>query len=184
MMRMLIAVLSNHPWCFPFFFLSLCISLPLVLSVSYKSLLLSSDCTMETNVIYGNQFHISLVGISTPVGVGFRPSAVEANQTSHPALELLTAEGNFQEGYEGRLSINKHHLTLKAVTGADEGSYTITEANGKVSKKICLNVKGEKKKKMVVGSSNPLPCTMSLNKYTIPSWVVPSCVEKDYCLDH
>ncbi|XP_060776468.1 uncharacterized protein si:dkeyp-77h1.4 [Neoarius graeffei] len=103
--------------------------------------LIVRDCTMETNVIYGNQFHISLVGISTPVGVGFRPSAVEANQTSHPALELLTAEGNFQEGYEGRLSINKHHLTLKAVTGADEGSYTITEANGKVSKKICLNVK-------------------------------------------
>lgn len=164
-MQKLIAALSNHPWCFPFFFLSLCISLPLILTLSYKSLLLCSDCTVETNVIYGNDFQISLGGISTPVGVGFRPRAVEATHTSHPALELLTADGSFQEGYEGRLSINEQRLVLKAVTGADEGSYTITEANGKVSKKICLNVKGEKKK--MVESDNPVSCSTSLSKYTI-----------------
>lgn len=97
-------------------------------------------------MIYGSDFQISLLGSTTPVGVGFRPSAVEANQTSHPALDLVNVDGIFREGYEDRLIVNEQHVILKGVTGADEGSYTITEANGKVGKKICLNVKGENRK--------------------------------------
>ncbi|KAF5902351.1 formin-like protein 14, partial [Clarias magur] len=99
------------------------------------------DCTAETNVIYGADFHIMLHEASTPVTVGFRPSAVEANQTSQPAVELLKADGTFHDGYEGRLSVSENRLVLKAVTGTDEGSYTITGVDGKVSSKICLNVK-------------------------------------------
>lgn len=79
--------------------------------------------------------------------VGFRNSTVEANQTSLSALELLTADGNIYEGYENRLSVTEEHFTLHAVTGADEGSYTITDSNMKVNKKICLNVKGEQEYK-------------------------------------
>ncbi|XP_017324885.1 uncharacterized protein si:dkeyp-77h1.4 isoform X2 [Ictalurus punctatus] len=101
------------------------------------------DCTVEVNVIYGRDFTITLLGM--PEGVGFRPIAVEANQTSHPALELLTAEGHVHENYADRLSITEQHVVLKAVTGADEGSYTITLTGGKVGKKICLNVKEELK---------------------------------------
>lgn len=98
-------------------------------------------------MLYGADFHVSLIGLATPLAVGFRPSAVEANQTSHPALELLTVDGSFHDGYEGRLIITEQHLVLKAVTGADEGSYTITDTMGKVGKKVCLNVKGEVKRK-------------------------------------
>lgn len=111
-------------------------------------------------MIYGSDFQVSLVGVNTPIEVGFRPIAVEANQTSHPALDLLTSDGNYLEGYEGRLIITEQHLVLKAVTGADEGSYTITEPRGKISKKICLNVKGEKRKMAEKG--NPVPYIMSL----------------------
>lgn len=145
MMQKLIAALSNHPWCFLFF---LFISLHLSSSHPHsplKCLPFSSDCTMETNLIYGSNFQVSLLGLAMPIGVGFRPSAVEANETSRPALELLSADGRFHEGYDSRLIVTEQNFILKAVTGADEGSYTITDANGKVSKKICLNVKGGKK---------------------------------------
>ncbi|TSR27791.1 hypothetical protein Baya_11826 [Bagarius yarrelli] len=103
--------------------------------------LIVRDCTMEVNVIYGAEFHVSLIGVTIPVSVGFRPSAVEANQTSHPAIELLTPNRIFREGYEGRLIITEQKLVLKTVTGADEGSYTISGDENSVSKKICLNVK-------------------------------------------
>ncbi|KAF4088474.1 hypothetical protein AMELA_G00082700 [Ameiurus melas] len=103
--------------------------------------LIVRDCTVEVNVIYGRDFHVSLLGLGTPEGVGFRPIAVEANQTSQPALELLAADGRVHDNYDGRLSINEQRLLLKAVTGADEGSYTITLTGGKVGKKMCLNVK-------------------------------------------
>lgn len=100
-------------------------------------------------MLYGADFHVLLFGHPPPLAVNFRHSAVEANQTSHPALELLTVDGSFHDGYEGRLIITEQHLVLKAVTGADEGSYTITDTMGKVIKKICLNVKGEiKREKM------------------------------------
>lgn len=108
-------------------------------------------------MIYGSDFQVSLLGLATPVAVSFRPSAVEANQTSYPAVELLRADRSFHEGYEGRFISNEQRLVLKAVTGADEGSYTLTDANGKVSKKICLNVKGEKKKMVKKWQSCTLP---------------------------
>ncbi|KAG9275836.1 hypothetical protein AMEX_G8070 [Astyanax mexicanus] len=107
--------------------------------------LIVRDCRNEMNVKAGEKFRVSLDGISGPVGVGFRPSAVEANQTSKPALDLMKSDGSFQTGYENRLSIIDEHLVLHTVTGTDEGSYTITDAGGKVGKKICLNVKEHQK---------------------------------------
>lgn len=48
-----------------------------------------------------------------------------------------------REGYHGRIGVTERHVTLKAVTGADEGSYTIRDDKGDIRKKECLNVKGE-----------------------------------------
>jgi len=48
-----------------------------------------------------------------------------------------------RDGYQGRMSVNERHVTLRAVTGADEGSYTIRDAEGNIQRKECLNVRGE-----------------------------------------
>lgn len=81
--------------------------------------------------------------ISEPLQVGFRHSTVEANQTSLPAVNLLNNDGTPKENYEERIIVTPQKFTLQAVTGADEGSYTFADSNGKVKKKICLNVKGK-----------------------------------------
>ncbi|KAK7147528.1 hypothetical protein R3I94_010146 [Phoxinus phoxinus] len=97
------------------------------------------DCFNEDIVYYGSDFHVSLNDISDVKRVGFRHSSVEANQTLLPAVELLN--GTPKEKYQERIKITPQKFTLLAVTGADEGSYTISDSNGKVEKKICLNVK-------------------------------------------
>lgn len=60
-----------------------------------------------------------------------------------PALVLLTSTGISRDGYQGRISINERYVTLSAVTGADEGSYTVRDAQGVIQKKVCLNVRGD-----------------------------------------
>lgn len=60
-----------------------------------------------------------------------------------PALVLLTSTGISREGYQGRISVNERHVTLSTVTGADEGSYTVRDAEGVIQRKVCLNVRGE-----------------------------------------
>ncbi len=105
--------------------------------------LIFSDCSSEVIVKYGLDFHVSLHDNSEPVRVGFRHSTVEANQTSLPADELLNADGTPKDNYQDRVEITPQKFTLRAVTGADEGSYTFSDSIGKVQKKICLNVKGE-----------------------------------------
>lgn len=82
--------------------------------------------------------------------VGFRHSAVEANQTSLPAVKLLNNDGTPKENYEDRISVTSQKFSLQAVTVADEGSYTFSDSNGKVKKKICLNVKGKNVEKHIV----------------------------------
>ncbi|KAL0172310.1 hypothetical protein M9458_032621, partial [Cirrhinus mrigala] len=98
-------------------------------------------CSSEVIVGYGLDFHVSLHDISEPIRVGFRHIAVEANQTSLPADELLNADGTPKENYQDRVEITPQKFTLRAVTAADEGSYTFSDSIGKVQKKICLNVK-------------------------------------------
>lgn len=63
-----------------------------------------------------------------------------------PALVLLTSTGVSRDGYHGRISVNERQVTLSAVTVADEGSYTVRDANGDIQKKVCLNVRGESSK--------------------------------------
>lgn len=57
---------------------------------------------------------------------------------------LLTSTRIAREGYEGRIVVNDFHVTLSAVTGADEGSYTVRDAKGDIERKVCLNIRGEK----------------------------------------
>ncbi|XP_039973446.1 uncharacterized protein si:dkeyp-77h1.4 isoform X2 [Xiphias gladius] len=103
--------------------------------------LIVRDCSNEQIIKYGDNYHISLLGVAPPIMLEYRSSAVEANQTSRPALVLLTRTGLSREGYQGRISVNERQVTLSAVTGADEGSYTVRDAEGVIQKKVCLNVK-------------------------------------------
>ncbi|XP_071326092.1 uncharacterized protein [Trachinotus anak] len=103
--------------------------------------LIVRDCSNEQIIKYGDNYHIPLLGVTPPITLEYRPSAVEANQTSRPALVLLTSTGLSREGYQGRISVNERHVTLSAVTGADEGSYTVRDAEGVIQRKVCLNVK-------------------------------------------
>eukprot|EP00063_Salmo_salar_P040483 XP_014015318.1 PREDICTED: uncharacterized protein KIAA0754-like isoform X1 [Salmo salar] len=103
--------------------------------------LIVRDCSNEQNIKYGENFHIQLAGVEAPITLEYRPSAVEANLTSRPALVLMTRGGLSRDGYQGRLSVNERRVTLNTVTGADEGSYTIRDTNMKIIRKVCLNVK-------------------------------------------
>lgn len=51
--------------------------------------------------------------------------------------------GTSVEPFRGRISVNEQYVTLSAVTGSDEGSYTIRDNVGDIKKKVCLDVKGE-----------------------------------------
>lgn len=57
---------------------------------------------------------------------------------------LLTSTGEPIVGYQGRIRVSQSHVTLSAVTGADEGSYTVRDVDGKIKNKLCLNVRGER----------------------------------------
>ncbi|XP_029958973.1 cadherin-related family member 5 [Salarias fasciatus] len=103
--------------------------------------LIVRDCTNEQIVKYGSNFRLSLSGITRPITLEYKSSAVEANQTSRPALVVLTATETSPEPYQGRITINDQYVTLHGVTGSDEGSYTIWNGKGDIQKKECLNVK-------------------------------------------
>ncbi|XP_068426085.1 uncharacterized protein si:dkeyp-77h1.4 isoform X2 [Clinocottus analis] len=98
-------------------------------------------CSNEQSIKYGDNYHVPLLRVTPPITLEYRPSAVEANQTSRPALVLLTSTGMSRDGYQGRISVNERHVTLRAVTGADEGSYTVRDAEGNIQRKECLNVR-------------------------------------------
>ncbi|XP_035528494.1 cadherin-related family member 5 [Morone saxatilis] len=103
--------------------------------------LIVRDCSNEQIIKYGDNYHIQLSGVTPPITLEYRPSSVEANQTSRPALVLLTSTGITREGYQGRISVNERRVTLSAVTGADEGSYTVRDGEGDIQRKVCLNVR-------------------------------------------
>ncbi|XP_026226319.1 uncharacterized protein si:dkeyp-77h1.4 [Anabas testudineus] len=103
--------------------------------------LIVRDCSNEQIIKYGDDYHISLLGTNPPITLEYKSSAVEANQTYRPALVLLTRSGTSREGYEGRISVTERYVTLSAVMGADEGSYTVRDDSGVIRRKVCLNVK-------------------------------------------
>lgn len=57
---------------------------------------------------------------------------------------LLATTGMLRGGYHGRITHGDNHVTLSGVTGADEGSYTVMDEDGKILVKLCLNVRGER----------------------------------------
>lgn len=102
-----------------------------------------TDCATETTVKYGETYHITLNDITGPYILEFRPIAPQANQTIEPPAHILLNRSNIPiEEYMHRLSSNEKKITLHSVTGADEGSYTVLDSDGKVRKRTCLNVKG------------------------------------------
>ncbi|XP_067093456.1 histone-lysine N-methyltransferase 2D [Osmerus mordax] len=103
--------------------------------------LIVRDCSVEQSVKYGDNYHIQLTGVTPPITLEYRHIAIEANQTNRPALVLFTQTGVARDGYQGRISVNDRRVTLNVATGSDEGSYTVREADGKIKKKVCLNVK-------------------------------------------
>ncbi|XP_068613909.1 uncharacterized protein si:dkeyp-77h1.4 [Brachionichthys hirsutus] len=103
--------------------------------------LIVRDCSHEQILKYGQNYHIPLLGVTPPITLEYRPSAVEANQTSRPALVLLTVAGTSKDGYQGRISVTDRNVTLSDVTGADEGSYTVRDFKGAIRRKVCLNVR-------------------------------------------
>lgn len=70
---------------------------------------------------------------------------------------LLTSTNLSREGYQGRIGVSAGHVTLKAVTGADEGSYTVRDADGQIKIKLCLNVKGERRQGSSLGPFHAWP---------------------------
>ncbi|CAL8359599.1 unnamed protein product [Arctogadus glacialis] len=102
--------------------------------------LIVRDCSNEESVRYGDTYNIHLLGVTAPITLEYRPLAVEANQTSRPALVLMTSTGLSRDGYQGRIVVNERHVSLSSTTGADEGSYTIRDADGNIKRKVCLNV--------------------------------------------
>lgn len=131
--------------CLPVISFRLCLLMSIgssAISYAFNLSIILLDCSNEDNVKFGENFKIALAGVTAPISVEFRPIAVEANQTSRPALVLMNQE-EYQAGYENRISVTESEVTLQSVIGADEGSYTILDADGKIQKKVCLNVKGE-----------------------------------------
>nr|XP_020466470.1 uncharacterized protein LOC109966166 [Monopterus albus] len=106
--------------------------------------LIVRDCSNEAIIKYGDNYSIPLLGATPPITLEYRNSSVEAKLTSRPAVVLLTSTGVSTEGYKGRISTSEKHVTLSAVTGADEGSYTVRDAEGFIKNKLCLNVKGHR----------------------------------------
>ncbi|CAL9705519.1 unnamed protein product [Knipowitschia caucasica] len=107
--------------------------------------LIVRDCSNEQTVKYGDNYHIALDLPPPPpaptITLEYRPISVEANQTSKPALVLLAASGTLSDAYHDRIVVGEKLLTLRAVTGADEGSYTISGDKGEIKTKMCLNVR-------------------------------------------
>ncbi|KAL7883075.1 hypothetical protein SRHO_G00007330 [Serrasalmus rhombeus] len=107
-----------------------------------RIILIVRDCALETTVKYGETYHITINDIIGPYTLEFRSSTSHINQTVEPpALVLLNQSTIPIEGYRNRLSANEKKINLHLVTGADEGSYTVLDSDGKVRKRTCLNVK-------------------------------------------
>ncbi|XP_054477576.1 uncharacterized protein si:dkeyp-77h1.4 [Anoplopoma fimbria] len=135
--------------------------------------LIVRDCSNEQLIKYGDNYHIPLVGVTPPITLEYRPSDVEANLTSKPALMLLTSAGTFGAGYEGRISVNERHVTLSAVTGADEGSYTVRDDVGVIQRKVCLNVK-EHQNFLTLPNGKSLKINLILNSSLVHLYYIPN----------
>ncbi|XP_066531658.1 uncharacterized protein [Hoplias malabaricus] len=100
------------------------------------------DCSLETTVKYGETYHIPINNITGSYVLEFRHSASHIYPAVEPpALVLLNQSTIPIVEYRSRLSATEKKINLHSVTGADEGSYTVLDSDGKARKKTCLNVK-------------------------------------------
>ncbi|XP_051948462.1 uncharacterized protein LOC127619603 isoform X2 [Xyrauchen texanus] len=108
-----------------------------------RIILIVRDCALETVVKYGDTYHIPIDPLIGPYTLEFRYGGqTNVNQTTDAPPVLLFNRTAFpMEAYENRLTVNEKRVNLHLVTGADEGSYTIVDSDGKVKMRTCLNVK-------------------------------------------
>ncbi|XP_028836815.1 uncharacterized protein LOC114790695 [Denticeps clupeoides] len=100
--------------------------------------LIVRDCSSEDLVKFGEDFSIGLAGVAPPISIEYQPGDAAANQTSRTRQRLFDKD-SYKDGYENRLNVSETKVTLRGVTWADEGSYTIN-LNSNEKKKVCLNV--------------------------------------------
>ncbi|XP_035018535.1 uncharacterized protein si:dkeyp-77h1.4 [Hippoglossus stenolepis] len=131
------------------------------------------DCSNEQIIKYGDNFFIPLLEVTPFITLEYRPLAVEANQTSRPALVLLTSTGISRDGYQGRISVNERNIGLSAVTGADEGSYTVRYAEGAILKKVCLKVR-ERQEFVTLPIGQRLKINLVLNSSLVHLYYTPN----------
>ncbi|XP_047454540.1 uncharacterized protein si:dkeyp-77h1.4 [Mugil cephalus] len=130
------------------------------------------DCSNEEIIKYGGNLKMSLSGVDLPITLEYRPSAVEANQTSSPALVIRTNTGTTTKPYRGRISVDDRYVTISDVTGADEGSYAVSDAKGDIKKKVCLNVK-EHQNFVTLPHGKKLKINLILNSSLVHLYYIP-----------
>ncbi|XP_051992597.1 uncharacterized protein LOC127650956 isoform X2 [Xyrauchen texanus] len=108
-----------------------------------RIILIVRDCALETVVKYGDTYHIPINPMIGPYTLEFRSGAqTHVNQTTEEPPVLIFNRTAFPtEEYKNRLTIAEKRVNLNLVTGADEGSYTVVDSDGKVRMRACLNVK-------------------------------------------
>lgn len=108
-----------------------------------RIILIVRDCATETVVKYGDTYYIPINPSIGPCTLEFRSAGqTHVNVTTEePPVLLLNHTVITSEEYQNRLTISEKRVNLHLVTGADEGSYTIIDSDGKVRMRTCLNVK-------------------------------------------
>ncbi|KAA0710061.1 hypothetical protein E1301_Tti018855 [Triplophysa tibetana] len=99
-----------------------------------RIILIVRDCATETVVKYGDTYHIPINPSVVPYTLEFRSAGqTHVNVTTEePPILLLNQTVIMSEVYQNRLTISEKRVNLHLVTGADEGSYTIIDSDGKI----------------------------------------------------
>lgn len=79
-----------------------------------------------------------------------RPHSANANQTAieqatEPPPAVLYNQTTVSLKYAGRISVTDKKVTLHSVRMWDEGSYIVLDREGKIKRRNCLNVRGERR---------------------------------------
>lgn len=65
--------------------------------------------------------------------------------TKTPPLMIYKQTMVLAAEYAGRLTVTEKRVMLHSVRMSDVGSYMVLDHDGKVKKRICLNVRGEER---------------------------------------
>ncbi|XP_053717826.1 uncharacterized protein LOC128756953 isoform X2 [Synchiropus splendidus] len=129
------------------------------------------DCSVELVVKYGDTFSIPLNHVEGPITLEFRRGLIQHSNhtdtltaTEAPPVLLYNRTAVLLGEYVGRLSVSEKRVTLHSVWMADEGSFTVRDREGKVRRRICLNVREHQDFLHVAYGSN-----LKMKLYTNPS---------------